>query len=447
MRGWSVRPPRELGALDGQCVRPNVARRAATLAAQALPRSYVTGLKRRFPRRAEVARLVGPTFRLRKTPRWSRARTVADFQALALRRTPRAVFDYVEGAAELELSQERAVAAFNRVVFSPHVLRDVTTVDISTTILGREIAMPVVFGPTGFTRMMHAAGEPAVARAAGRAGIPYTLSTLGTTSIERLAAEAPTTDRWFQLYVSKDRGRSSELIARAAEGGYTTLVLTVDVPVAGARHRDVYNGLTFPPSLTGRTVLGMMRKPRWLFDVLTTEPLAFESLGAAKDVMGLINAVFDSSVTLADIDWLRTQWAGAIVVKGVQRVDDAVEVAAAGADGVAVSNHGGRQLDRAVTPLELLPSVVDAVGDTTEVYLDGGVRSGADVAAAVALGARAAFVGRPYLYALMAGGESAVDHLTALLRDDYTRTAKLLGVTSTAELDRDVVQIAPESSR
>jgi L-lactate dehydrogenase (cytochrome) len=401
----------------------------------------MTRMQRRFPRMSDVARFVGPTFRRRKTGRWSRVRTSADFRALAQRRTPRAVFDYVEGAAELELSKDRAVDAFGRVVFSPHVLRDVLTVDAATTILGREAAMPVVFGPTGFTRMMHAAGEPAVARAAGRAGIPYTLSTLGTTSLERLAAEAPATDLWFQLYVSNDRGRSSELIERAAASGYTTLVLTVDVPVAGARHRDVYNGLTFPPSLTGRTIVGMVGKPRWLFDVLTTEPLAFESLGAANDVMTLINTVFDPSVTVADIDWLRTQWAGAIVVKGVQRVDDAIEVVAAGVDGIAVSNHGGRQLDRAVTPLELLPAVVDAVGETAEVYLDGGVRSGADVAAAIAFGARAAFVGRPYLYALMAGGESAVDHLTELLREDYVRTLKLLGVTGTADLDRDLVSL------
>ncbi|MBA3735623.1 MAG: alpha-hydroxy-acid oxidizing protein [Actinobacteria bacterium] len=400
-------------------------------------------LRRRFPRASEVARFVGPTFRRHKTGRWSRVRTVSDFQALARRRTPMSVFDYVEGAAELELSKDRAVAAFDRVVFSPHVLRDVSRVDASTTILGRTAALPVVFGPTGFTRMMHAGGEAAVARAAGRAGIPYTLSTLGTTSIERLAAEAPTTDRWFQLYVSKDRGRSSEFVARAAESGYTTLVLTVDVPVAGARHRDVYNGLTFPPSLTGRTLLGMLGKPRWLFDALTTEPLAFESLGAAQDVMGLINTVFDPSVSLADIDWLRSQWVGAIVVKGVQRLDDALDIAAAGADGIAVSNHGGRQLDRAATPLELVPSLADAIGGTAEIYLDGGVRSGADVAAAIAFGARAAFVARPYLYALMAGGEHGVDHLTRLLHDDYVRTLKLLGITRTADLNRDIVSLMP----
>lgn len=367
---------------------------------------------------------------------------MADLRALARGRTPKSVFDYVEGAAELELSKEQAVAAFNRVVFSPHVLRDVSRVDTSTTILGREASLPVVFGPTGFTRMMHAAGESAVARAAGRAGFPYTLSTLGTTSVERLAADAPTTDRWFQLYVWRDRGRSSDLIARVSASGYRALVLTVDVPVAGARHRDVYNGLTIPPTLTTRTLLGMLGKPRWLFDALTTEPVAFASLGEAEDVMGLMNTVFDPTVTVADLDWLRSQWAGPIVVKGVQRVDDAVEVVSAGADAVAVSNHGGRQLDRAVAPLELLPAVVDAIGTRAEVYIDGGVRSGADVAAAVAFGARAAFVGRPYLYALMAGGESGVDHLTKLLRDDYTRTLKLLGVTDTTQLDRDLVSLA-----
>jgi L-lactate dehydrogenase (cytochrome) len=399
------------------------------------------GLKRRLPRASEIARFVGPTFRRRTTDRWSRVRTVADFERLARRRTPRSVFDYVEGAAELELSRDRAVEAFRRAVLHPHVLRDVSTVDPATTILGRPAALPAVLGPTGFTRMMHAAGEPAVARAAGRAGIPYALSTLGTTSVERLAGEAPATDRWFQLYVWKDRARSLDLVTRAGASGYTTLVLTVDVPVAGARHRDVYNGLTFPPTLSTRTLLGMVSKPRWLYDALTTEPLAFESLGAAENVMGLIDTVFDPSVTMTDIEWLRSNWSGSIVVKGIQRVDDARAVASAGADGIAVSNHGGRQLDRAVAPLELLPDVVDAVGDTAEVFLDGGVRSGADIAIAVAVGARAAFLGRPYLYALMAGGEPGVDHLLTLLRDDYVRTLKLLGVTSTSEVSRDLVTL------
>ena len=401
----------------------------------------MVGLKRRLPRASEVARFVGPTFRRHTTDQWSRVRTVADFERLARRRTPRSVFDYVEGAAELELSRDRAVAAFRRAVFHPHVLRDVSVVDTATTILGRPAALPAVLGPTGFTRMMHAAGEPAVARAAGRAGIPYTLSTLGTTSVERLADEAPGAERWFQLYVRKDRELSLDLVSRAAENGYTTLVLTVDVPVAGARHRDVYNGLTLPPTLSARTLLGMVSKPRWLYDALTTEPLAFESLGPAENVMTMINTMFDPSVTTADIEWLRSHWSGSIVVKGVQRIDDAEAVVSAGADGVAVSNHGGRQLDRAVAPLDLLPGVVDAVGDTAEVYLDGGVRAGADIAVAVALGARAVFLGRPYLYALMAGGEPGVDHLLTLLRDDYTRTLKLLGATSTSELTRELVTL------
>jgi L-lactate dehydrogenase (cytochrome) len=358
-----------------------------------------------------------------------------------MRRTPRSVFDYVEGAAESEFSRDRAVRAFARCVFHPRVLRDVSSVATATTILGREAALPVVLGPTGFTRMMHAAGEVAVARAAGRAGIPYTLSTLGTTSVERLAAEAPRTERWFQLYVWKDRERSRELVARAAECGYSTLVLTVDVPVAGARLRDVYNGLAVPPALTPRTLIGMLRKPRWLLDALTTEPLAFESLGVADDVIALIDSVFDPSVTFADLEWLRAEWPGSIVVKGLQRVDDSLAAVDAGANGIAVSNHGGRQLDRAVTPLELLPAVVDAVGDRVEVYLDGGIRSGADVAAAVALGAKAAFVARPYLYALMAGGEAGVDHLMSLLHADYTRTLQLLGVSRTGELERELVQL------
>jgi len=310
-------------------------------------------------------------------------------------------------------------------------------------VLGAPVAFPVILGPTGFTRMMRAEGEPSVARPAGRAGVPYTLSTMGTTSVEELALQAPDTQKWFQLYLWKDRPRSKELLARAKEAGFTTLVLTVDVPVAGARLRDVYNGLTIPPRLSSRTLVDIARHPRWAYDALTTEPLSFASLGAADDLYALINTIFDPSATVADVAWLREQWEGPVVVKGVMRVDDAKALAAAGADGLAVSNHGGRQLDRSPVPLRLLPEVVDAVGDSTEVYLDGGIRSGADVAAAVALGARAAFVARPYLFALMAAGEAGVDHLLALLQTDYARTLQLLGVTSTDQLDRDLVRLLP----
>jgi L-lactate dehydrogenase (cytochrome) len=396
-------------------------------------------IKRQLPSLWEVARFAGPAFTPRSEARWNRLRTVADFRRLAKRRTPRPVFDYVEGAAEQELSTQRSVQAFQRVVFHPHVLRNVGSVDTATTILGRRAAMPIVLAPTGFTRMMRTEGEPAVARSAARAGIPYTLSTLGTTSIDTLRAEAPDTELWFQLYLSRDHGRSRELLDRAKANRYTTLVVTVDVPVAGARLRDSYNGLTLPPTLTLRTLFAMATKPRWLFDTLTTEPLAFEALGSGKDLVSLFNNAFDPGVTFTDLEWLRTQWQGSLVVKGIQRLDDAKAATAAGVDAIAISNHGGRQLDRAVTPLMLLPQLVDVIGGSAEMYLDGGVRSGADVAAAVALGARAAFIGRPYLYALMAGGESAVDRLLKLFADDYARTLKLLGVSRSADLSSDLV--------
>jgi L-lactate dehydrogenase (cytochrome) len=403
----------------------------------------MTRVQRRAPRWSEVSSFVSPAFRRDPAGPLARVRTTADFERLAARRTPKAVFDYVQGSAERETAARRATEAFDSVEFLPRVLRDVATVDPTTTVLGREVAFPVVLGPTGFTRMMRTEGEPAVARPAGRAGVPYALSTMGTTSLEALAAAAPDTDRWFQLYLWRDRGRSQELLDRAQAEGYRALVLTVDVPVAGARLRDAYNGLTIPPRLSQRTLLDIARHPRWALDALTTEPLSFASLGQADTLEQVINTVFDPSATIADVDWLRSRWDGPVVVKGVQRVDDAKALVSAGVDALAVSNHGGRQLDRAATPLRLLPDVVDAVGDGAEVYVDGGVRCGADVAAAVALGARAAFVARPYLYALMGAGEPGVDRLLELLRADYVRTLQLLGVTRTAELDRDAVRLLP----
>lgn len=391
-------------------------------------------------RLSELSRFVGPSLRRSGTP-LDRCLTSDDFRRLARRRVPQAVFDYVEGAAERELAKARAVRAFERVELMPHVLRDVARVDPATTVLGRAVPFPVVLGPTGFTRMMHTAGESAVARAAARAGVPYTLSTVGTTSLEQLPKVG---DRWFQLYLWKDRGRSQALVERAAAAGFSTLVLTVDVAVQGARLRDTRNGLTIPPTLTLRTMADMARHPRWVWDHLTTEPLAFETHGSSSDdLASLVNDVFEPSMTPRDVAWLREHWSGSLVVKGVQRVDDAKDAVAAGADAVAVSNHGGRQLDRTPVPLELLPDVVDAVGAQAEVFLDGGVRTGADVAAAVGLGARACFVARPYLYALMAAGEPGVDRLMQLLLADYTRTLQLLGITTTAELDRGLVRLRP----
>jgi L-lactate dehydrogenase (cytochrome) len=370
--------------------------------------------------------------------RLSRALTIADLRTAAKQRTPRAVFDYTDGGAETETSLRRAREAFARVEFRPRVLRDVTVVDTTTTLLGRPSALPLALAPTGFQ------GERAVVRVAQGAGIPYALSTLGTTSIEDVAAAAPTARKWFQLYVWRDRGAGKELVERAQAAGYEALILTVDVPVAGARLRDVRNGLTIPPSLTLRTVLDAATHPWWWFNLLTTDPLVFASLTSWEGTVAeLINQMFDPSLTPRDLSWLRESWSGPLIVKGIQHVDDARMVVDLGADAVVVSNHGGRQLDRAPTPLEVLPAVVEAVGDRAEVLVDGGVQSGADVVAAVALGARACLVGRAYLYGLMAGGERGVQRAVDILTSEITRTMQLLGVDSVRGLEPACLRLRP----
>jgi L-lactate dehydrogenase (cytochrome) len=276
------------------------------------------------------------------------------------------------------------------------------------------------------------------------AGIPYALSTLGTTSIEDVAAAAPTARKWFQLYVWRDRGAGKELVERAQAAGYEALILTVDVPVAGARLRDVRNGLTIPPSLTLGTVLDAATHPAWWLNLLTTDPLEFASLSSWEGTVAeLINQMFDPSLTPRDLSWLRESWSGPLIVKGIQHVDDARMVVDLGADAVVVSNHGGRQLDRAPTPLEVLPTVVEAVGDRAEVLVDGGVQSGADVVAAVALGARACLVGRAYLYGLMAGGERGVQRAVDILTSEITRTMQLLGTDSVSRLKPAHVRLRP----
>jgi L-lactate dehydrogenase (cytochrome) len=374
--------------------------------------------------------------------RLARAASIADLRAAARRRAPRAVFDYTDGAAGGEFSLRRSRQSYARVEFQPQVLRDVSLVDTATTILGRPAAAPLVFAPTGFTRMMHTEGEPAVARVAARTGIPYALSTMGTTSIERLAAEVPDGRRWFQLYLWRDRAASRDFVARAKEAGYEALVLTVDSPVPGPRLRDIRNGLTIPPSLSLKTFAEGALHPGWWFDLLTTEVLEFASLNRFDGTVAeLAGRMFDPAASLDDVTWLRSAWDGPLVVKGIQTVADARTVVDAGVDALVVSNHGGRQLDRAPTPLEVLPAVVDAVGDRAEVYVDGGITTGSDIVAAVALGARAALVGRAYLYGLMAGGEKGVQRAADILLDEMTSTLALLGVPRVSDLGRDHVRL------
>jgi L-lactate dehydrogenase (cytochrome) len=393
---------------------------------------------RRLPRRRDLAPLLKfkrPVLSP-KERRLAAALTIEDLRRAAKRRTPRAAFDYTDGAADGEVSLSRARQAFADVEFHPSILRDVSNVDTSRDVLGERTTLPFGIAPTGFTRLMQTEGEIAGVTAAEAAGIPYTLSTMGTTSIEDVAAAAPGARKWFQLYMWNDRDRSMALVERAAKAGFDTLVVTVDVPVAGARLRDTRNGFTIPPSLTPRTVLNAIPRPAWWFNLLTTEPLAFASLDSWSGTVGdLLDTMFDPTVTYDDLAWIRDQWPGKVSVKGVQTVADARRLTDAGVDAIVLSNHGGRQLDRAPVPFHLLPSVVREVGDHVEVHLDTGIMSGQDIVAAVAHGAHFTLVGRAYLYGLMAGGRAGVDRAIEILRGQVERTMRLLGVATLDELE------------
>ncbi|TQK20266.1 L-lactate dehydrogenase (cytochrome) [Microbacterium sp. SLBN-154] len=368
--------------------------------------------------------------------RLTSALTIADLRAIAQRRTPKAAFDYTDGAAEGELSLARARRAFEDVEFHPSILRPAEHVDTSLTVLGGTSALPFGIAPTGFTRLMHTAGERAGASAAGAAGIPFTLSTLGTTSIEDVRATNPHGRNWFQLYVMRDREISYELVRRAAAAGFDTLLFTVDTPVAGARLRDKRNGFSIPPQLTIGTILNALPRPWWWFDFLTTPKLEFASLNSTGGTVGeLLDAAMDPTISYDDLGVIRDLWPGKIVVKGVQTVEDAVRLIEAGVDGIVLSNHGGRQLDRAPVPFHLLPHVVREVGKDATVMVDTGIMHGADIVASIALGASFTLVGRAYLYGLMAGGRAGVDRAIAILREEIERTMRLLGVSSLAELE------------
>ncbi|MEI6361037.1 MAG: alpha-hydroxy acid oxidase [Actinomycetes bacterium] len=401
-------------------------------------------VQRRLPRPSEVLPLIGrrdPSLS-RLEARLERCASIGDVREMARRRTPRSVFDYTDGSAGTESSLRRSRQAYARVEFQPRVLRNVADIDTSVSMLGQRSALPFAFAPTGFTRMMHYLGEPAVAQVAGEAGIPFSLSTLGTTSVEALAAAAPGTRRWFQLYVWHDHAAAEVLVRRAEAAGYDTLILTVDTAVGGIRLRDVRNGLTIPPQLTVRTMAEMAMYPRWWMNLLTTEPLEFASLQSTGGTVGdLLTKVFDPKIGPDDISWLRSAWSGTLILKGVQSVADAVLAADLGVDGIILSNHGGRQIDKGNVPLELLPLVVDEVGDRVEVYVDGGITSGQDIVAALAFGARGTLVGRAFLYGLMAGGVDGVRRVVAILDKEIRTTMQLLGVTSVDQLDRSYVRL------
>jgi len=412
-------------------------------------------MNRQLPKPAELFELMQfkkPELNGKKR-RLEAALTVDDLRRIAKRRTPAAAFDYTDGGAEGEISIQRARQAFEDIEFHPDILRPAQHVDTSTTVLGGLSALPFGIAPTGFTRLMQTEGEVAGAGAAGAAGIPFTLSTLGTTSIEQVKATNPGGRNWFQLYVMREREISYGLVERAARAGFDTLMFTVDTPVAGHRMRDKRNGFSIPPQLTASTVLNAIPRPWWWIDFLTTPKLEFASLSSTGGTVGdLLNSAMDPTISYEDLEIIRAMWPGKLVVKGVQNVPDAVKLIELGVDGIVLSNHGGRQLDRAPVPFHLLPKVVREVGRDATVMIDTGITNGADIVAAVALGAKFTLVGRAYLYGLMAGGRDGVDRMIEILRSEIERTMSLLGVSSLEELEpRHVTQLSrlipmPEAS-
>ena len=404
-------------------------------------------MKRQLPRWKNIKPLLGWSFPKFKNNdrRLNSAINISDLRALAKSRVPKAVFDYVDGGANDEIAYARSQEIYSRIEFKAKVLRDVSKIDLSAEILGKTSALPIIFAPTGYTRMMHYKGEVMVATICQENNLIYNLSTMGTTSSKEIGAQVPDVRRWFQLYLWRDREQSLKFIEEAKLAGFEGLMLTVDTAVGGIKWRDMRNGLTVPPKIGFKTFFDMTLKPRWWFNLLTTAPLEFATFRNFNKPLSEIAAkVFDPAVTFEDVKWLRSVWQGRLIIKGIQTVADASELAKIGVDAIVLSNHGGRQLDRSVVPLELLPSVRAAIGvkgSGPQIYIDGAIMSGADVLAAIALGADAVLIGRAYLYGAMAAGESGVRKVVELFRFEMETAMKLMGVKNLSELNSDFINI------
>ena len=374
--------------------------------------------------------------------------SVSDYRLLARRRLPKAFFDYIDGGAYNELTLAANRNDLDALKLHQRVLRGASAIDTSATVLGEQLAQPVILGPVGLAGLFARRGEVQAARAAQAAGVPFCLSTVSICSIEEVSA-AKTAPFWFQLYVIRDRGYATELLARARAAGCSTLVFTVDLPVFAARYRDVRNGMTGGTGLFGRLakIWDLVRHTGWLLDVpIGGKPLTFGNLAQAvpsakslEAMKGWVDAQFDPAITWRDLGWLRENWSGNIVIKGVLDVDDAKAAADIGASAVIVSNHGGRQLDGAPSAISVLPRVADAVGGKLEVLMDGGIRSGQDVAKALALGAKAVMLGRPWAYGLAARGETGVAEILAILKRELAVTMTLLGVERVEQIGTDAL--------
>tara|TARA_B100000929_G_scaffold68064_2_gene51907 strand:+ start:2955 stop:4178 length:1224 start_codon:yes stop_codon:yes gene_type:complete len=377
-----------------------------------------------------------------------KAANVEDLRKLAKRRLPIGVFDYIDGGAEDEITLRKNVEAYRKVSFKPRVLRDMANIDTSTSLFGRKLAFPLVLAPTGFTRIANSEGELAVVKAATRAGIPFTLSTMATRSIEECASVAESDTRlWFQIYTWRDRSVVKNLVERADAAGFEAVCLTVDTAVLGRRERDVRRGFTLPPEVGLGTIIDGVKNPGWTWDFLTADPIRFANVegltsidgSTAVDLAEHMKSQFDPGLSWKDVEWLRSIWKGPILIKGIQTVEDALIAVDSGVEAIAISNHGGRQLDDAPAPFDLLPEVAEAVRDRLEIICDGGVRRGSDIVKAVSLGANAVMAGRPYLYALAACGESGVDHVLDLLHEGVERTMALTGAASVDDLTKELI--------
>jgi L-lactate dehydrogenase (cytochrome) len=367
--------------------------------------------------------------------------SIADLRTKAKKRIPAPVFHYMDGAAEDEVTLGQNRNAFSKYQIVPRVLRDVSKVDTSTSILGQASSLPLVLAPTGMSRLFHYRGEDAVSRAAANAGLIYSLSTMSTFSIEEVAAMT-TGPKWFQIYVWRDRELLKSFIERCRDSGYKALCLTVDVPVFGQRERDMRTGVTIPPELTLRSMFDTLMRPQWLMQYLTSARMELANVRGHSSVSNdafvlaeYTNAQFDPSVDWDAAAWMIQQWQGDFAIKGIMSKTDALRAVDIGATAIIVSNHGGRQLDHAPGSFDVLAEIVDVVDGHAEVILDGGVRRGTDVIKALALGAKACMIGRSYLYGLGAGGEAGVDRALGLLGDEIRRNMALLGVTSVADID------------
>lgn len=378
----------------------------------------------------------------------NKCRNVAEVRRLAKRRLPQPIFDYLDGGAEDEISTRRASEDFDSIMFVPRVLTDVGTIRRGTRLFGREVEAPLLLSPTGLSGLYHPDGECAVAQAAGAAGIAYALSTLGTETIEAVAAST-VGPKLLQLYIFKDRGITEALIERARAAGYDGLIVTVDTPVGGNRERDWRNGISVRPRLTSRSIIDFALHPRWSLPALfqpgrfafgNVPVLPENERGQAPSVGAFVNAQFDRGLTWCDLEWLAQRWSGPLAVKGILDAGDARRAVAAGADTIIVSNHGGRQLDGAVSPISRIAPIADVVAGSATIICDGGIRRGAHIVKALALGADACAIGRPYLFGLAAGGVQGVAHVLSILTEELNRCLALLGVADISRLDRSLLK-------